>query len=76
MLSLLAKCAGPLSVTYSRPHNKAAIEKRVILTVSELSGEIDRKFSEERMEGFDFDAFLPEIGKTLIGNHDGEFYLK
>jgi len=75
-LALLAKCVGTLSVTYSRPHNKGILEKKVTMSASELAKEIEQRFSEERMEGRDFIVFLPEIGRNLVGNHDGQLFLQ
>ena len=63
-----------LTITRIRYKNEVEIRRSATISVVELRREISE--SMETGWGSDFDVELPTIGKTLIGHHDGVFWLE
>lgn len=63
-----------ITITRIRYKNKVEIRRSSTITVEELLREIAESMKTER--GSNFDADLPTLGKTLIGHHDGVYWLE
>ena len=67
-----------LIISYSRirPHNKGEIRKHESKTLSELLKEIEESIQDELILGGDLEIPLSQSQKTLIGHHDGIFWVE
>ena len=61
-------------VTRFRRKNKDEIRRTEIITVEDLERSILKGM--ESSWGSDLEVFLPSVGKTLIGHHDGVYWLE
>lgn len=59
-----------------RPHNKGEIRKSESKNKNELKSFIAEAIEEEHQPGGDIEIVIPSINKTLIGHHDGLYWLE
>lgn len=59
-----------------RPHNKGEIRRKDSMTAAAMKEMIALAIEEEHQPGGDIEVKIPSINKTLIGHHDGIYWLE
>lgn len=78
VVELLKEFSSVSTVTIYRVRykNGSPIKKAEEMKVEELQSLILECLEEEHQPGGDLEVFLPSAGKTLIGHHDGVYWLE
>lgn len=59
-----------------KPHDMGEIRKQVLMGKAELKLMVSMAIKEEHLPGGDIELPIPSLNKTLVGHHDGIFWLE
>ncbi len=70
------KSDASISVTHIRYRNKDEIRSTVVMSIAELLSLVKASMEEGHLPAGDLEVYIPELNQTLVGHHDGIFWLE
>jgi len=59
-----------------KPHNKSEIRKSMTMDIKLFKRMVSESIEEGHLPGGDIEVKIPSLGQTLVGHHDGLYWLE